>query len=129
MIYIRLKDISLQNIIEKCRRSNKGKSYLEIKERWTQEKYISILDDKKSIELFRFRKTNHRLPVETGIFYNIEYKDRFCHQCFRDIGNEFHYLLVCPVLNKERKRFTKRQNIQHPNMLTYKNIMLSPNAK
>ena len=108
----------------------KGKSYLEIKESWTQEKYISILDDKKAIELFRFRTTNHRLPaVETGRFYNIDYKDRICHQCFRDIGDEFHYLLVCPVFNKERKRFIKRQNIKHPNMLTYKNIMLSSNAK
>ena len=86
------------------------------------------MDNNNVLEIFKFRTTNHRLPVETGRFYNIHYKDRICQHCFRDIGDEFHYLLKCHIFVKVRKRYILQQHIKHPNMLTYKNIM-APNDK
>ena len=78
---------------------------------------------------FKFRTSNHRLPVETGRFYNVPYKNRICQECFKDIGDEFHYLLKCPVFNQERKRFLSKEHIKHPNMLTYKDIITSTDEK
>ena len=129
IIYLRLEDISLQNIIGMCSHSNKGSNYMILKDRWNQEQYLSILDDKYALDIFKFRTTNHRLPVETGRFYNIPYKDRICTQCHRDIGDEFHYLLKCPAFDKDRKKFLLKQHIKHPNMMTFKNIMTSTNIK
>ena len=88
------------------RNSNKGRNYNEIKETWQQEKYLSILDEKKSKAIFKYRTANHRLPVETGRFRNIEYKDRLCQECFRDIGDEFHYMLQCPIFDSDRKKIS-----------------------
>ena len=115
----------MQQIIGNTRESNKGKNYIELKENWTQEKYLSLLEDKKAITLFKYRTSNHRLPVETGRFYNIDYKNRKCLECSRDIGDEFHYLLKCPVFDSDRKKYLSKKHIKHPNMMTYKEIVMS----
>ena len=125
----RLNDIALQQVIATCRNSNKGNNYLALKKSWTQETYLTILDDKNALYLFKFRTANHRLPVESGRFNGTEYKDRICQHCFRDIGDEFHYLLMCPLFEKERKTFLLAHHIKHPNMLTYTNLMNSTNEK
>ena len=75
--------------------------------------------------MFKYRTANHKLPIETGRYQNIEYKDRTCPRCLNDIGDEFHYLLKCPVFSKERKKYISQNLTRHPNMITYKNIMMS----
>ena len=90
---------------------------------------VTILDDINALELFKIRTANHRLPVESGRFNGTEYKDRICQHCFRDIGDEFHYLLMCPIFDKERKTFLLEHHIKHPNMLTYISLMTSTNEK
>ena len=57
-------DIALQELKAKCT-SNKGKNYLNLKENWALEAYLKILDDSEAISIFKFRTSNHRLPVET----------------------------------------------------------------
>ncbi len=127
-IHKRLEDITQQQIEEQARQSNKGKNYIILKEEWRQEKYFNILDYSKTITLFHFRTANHRLPIETGRFSNIEYKNRTCQECREDIGDEYHYLMKCPVFDIERKKYLTAHYRKHPNMIKYIQLMTCDNV-
>ena len=77
----RIYDITLQQIKESSNNSNKGRNYLLLKGDWVVEHYIKVLEQKDLINVLKFRTANHRLPIETGRFYSIEYKDRMCPKC------------------------------------------------
>ena len=42
---------------------------------------------------FEYQTTN--VPIETGRWNDTPYHERFCRFCRNDIGDSFHYLLVC----------------------------------
>ncbi len=57
------------------------------------------------INVVKFRTSNHKLPIETGRWNGIERSERKCNLCnLKDIGDEFHYLLICPFLAESRKK-------------------------
>ena len=93
------------------------------------EKYFDNLDYSNTLTVFRYRTGNHRLPIETGRFNNIEYKDRICKICNEDIGDEFHYLLKCPAFETERKMYLTKYYRKHPNMPKYTDLMTSDNSR
>ena len=64
------------------------------------EPYLNIL----SLKVFtRFRLCNHRLPIETGRWLNIPRGEGIRIMCNQGcIGDEFHYLFQCTVLNDLR---------------------------
>ncbi len=66
------------------------------------------LPESKHIPLIKFRTTNHKLPIETGRWNNIELSERKCNKCnMNTIGDEFHYLLECPLLLNDRNLLAK----------------------
>ncbi len=121
-IHQRIDDIELQEIKALCNKSNKGKNYLVLKEGWERESYIHLLDERDVINMLKFRTSNHKLPVETGRYQRIEYKDRICKECHTDIGDEFHYLFKCPRFSSERKQYLLKKQIMHSNMIVFKKI-------
>ena len=49
-----------------------------------------------------------QLPIETGIFNNIQREDRIYKLCnSNQIGDEFHFILQCKSLSEERERLLK----------------------
>lgn len=53
-----------------------------------------------------FRISNHKLPIETGRWINIPRNQRYCPLCTNnEIGDEIHYLFICPFFQEERKLF------------------------
>ena len=122
-------DIAVQEIRGKCRESNKGRNYLNLKEGWMMETYLQVLDDSEAFNLFKFRTSNHRLPIETGRFNETDYKDRICPKCNSDIGDEFHYFMQCPFLNKERKLLLNTSLFKNPSMANVIDIFKSPDFK
>ena len=77
--------------------SPKGLNYRIFKESFGFEKYLDKLTTKDRITFCRFRTCNHKLPIETGRWINVERNERKCIFCDKnDIGDEFHYILVCP---------------------------------
>ena len=53
--------------------------------------------------MVRFRTGNHKMPIETGRWLNIELSNRKCELCDKDtIGDEFHYLLECTFFQRDR---------------------------
>ena len=56
----------------------KALNYRMIKEKLDIEKYIETLDNRNIIRLCRFRTTNHKLPIETGMWQYIARGNRKC---------------------------------------------------
>ena len=106
--------------------SHKGRTYSLFKTTVSLEKYLTILNRAEYINLIRFRTGNHSFPVETGRWNDIDYSDRKCHLCnTNDIGDEMHYLLVCPNFLAERQKFVKKQYYERPNILKFRKLMTS----
>ena len=57
----------------------------------------------------KIRILSHFLPVETGRWEGIDISDRTCALCENvdEIADEYHYILICPFFNEQRKTFLK----------------------
>ena len=67
--------------------------------------------------LCNFRCVNHKLPIERGRFWNINRDDRKCDICDCDsLGDEFHYLFVCPFFKNERRNLLPHDSYVKPNI-------------
>ena len=64
-----------------------------------------------------------------GKYQDIIFHDRTCPLCNTDIGDEYHYLLVCSKLMSVRKRYLKSQYLKHPNVLKFTNLMNTKNEE
>ena len=71
------------------------------------ENYLQTLHQKDAITLCKFRCRSHALPVTKGRFdANMPYIEMQCTLCLSsDIGDEFHFLFVCPYFHRERNLF------------------------
>ena len=85
--------------------------------------YISILEPKFAFPLIKFRTGNHKLPVETGRYVNVEHKNRVCPKCKQEVGDEFHYLFTCSFFTQERRRLVQTQFSKRPNMYTFRDLL------
>ena len=65
---------------------------------------MSVLPAKFRYLLTKLRVCNTKLPIEQGRYKNIPRHLRHCNLCNSNtIGDEFHFLLECPILNDLRK--------------------------
>ena len=84
--------------------SSKCSLYRNFKDDPKLEKYLFVLPKHLSLPLTRLRTSNHRMPIETGRYLNVERKDRICMLCTsNDIGDEYHYCMCCPYFENLRK--------------------------
>ena len=85
--------------------SPKAFSYRIFKTEHCFETYLGQLNERDRITLIRFRTTNHKLPIETGRWLNIDRNDRICTLCNSNkLGDEFHYLLECSTFQNDRRK-------------------------
>ena len=129
-VEIILKDQFLQKWNTDLAESSKGRTYSSFKESIHLEKYFTKLNPKSYINLVKFRTANHRFPCETLRWVNVEQQDRKCLLCNTDdVGDEMHYLLLCPAFSEERRKHLKRYYFTRPNMLKFKQLLNSQNVK
>lgn len=69
--------------------------------------------------IISFRTRNHKLPVETGRWNKTDYNKRICNLCKHDIGDEYHYLLICDKLKVIRKQYIQPYFYERPNTIKY----------
>lgn len=125
-----LHDQFLQNWHSELSTSNKGRIYLSFKDSPHLETYFKCLKKNEILNLFKYRTANHSLPVETGRYESIPYEDRLCSLCtLNQIGNEEHYLLVCPFFNAERRYFISSHTSQVVNNKSLKDILTNDNLE
>lgn len=92
------------------------------------EHYLTKVPDKLRKFLIQFRTRNHKLPIETGRWRRVPRENRKCHLCNLDIGDEYHYLLVCRNLNNLRKQYIDTSYFRKPNILTFHSLLNVKNA-
>ena len=94
------------------------------------DQYYLTLPQDHVLTLMKFRTTNNNLPVNKQRYDDIPRRDRLCEKCdLHDIGDEFHYLFICPFFNDDRKQFVPRYFYAHPNTYRFHALFSSKNRK
>ena len=78
--------------------SSKGKNLNYIKDAVCLENFFLILPKHLYLKMVHFRTGNHKMPVETGRWQNIELDDRICDK--NTLGDKFHCLMECNFLKE-----------------------------
>lgn len=111
-----LTDQYMQGWHSKSFQSSRAVTYFSFKQDYVLERYFILLPRKAYLQIFKIRTNNHKLPVETGRWEDIEISERKCSLCnLNDIGDEYHYLFRCPYFEEERKLYSKPYFIRRPN--------------
>ena len=78
------------------------------------------------IYLTKFRCSSHNLPVEAGRLANIPLAERICHLCsLNSVGDEFHYLFLCPYFSEIRNKYLDKYYLTHPNIIKFDELFNS----
>ena len=127
-VKLRLQDQFKQKWQSDVENSSKGTTYRLFKQCFEFEKYLDILQPKDAIVLCAFRVSNHRLPIETGRWKNIDRQHRFCEFCEeRELGDEYHCLLQCKSLIDERKQYLPKYYQKSINVIKFSKLFQSKN--
>ena len=90
------------------------------------ENYLIDLTPKFRKYFIDFRLCNHRLPIETGRWHNIDRNLRKCNLCLNnEIGDEFHYAFECPAFDLERSLIVPFIYKKRVSSILYSNIFNS----
>ena len=89
-----------QKWLNDCQAGGKCNFYKEFKTNLFLEKYLLELPDQLRIPLCKFRVSAHLLPIEKGRHQGVPRNERLCNFCADDIGDEYHYLMICPQFKK-----------------------------
>ena len=90
-------------------------------------KYISLMSNRLCKILMRFRTRNHILPIEIGKWNGTSLHERICPMCLADIGDEYHYILICEHFRHERINYVKQYYYRHPNVIKFTQLMNTEN--
>lgn len=120
-----LTDQFRQNWHDETQNCSKATNYKLFKDTLEFQNYFEILNKKASVLFCKFRTGNHKLPIETGRWNNIDRSDRKCMLCNEQIGDEFHYILECNALSQERSNLISGHLFRNPNILKFKETMIT----
>ena len=108
-------DMYIQEWNNSLETSPKSVIYRLFKIEHRYEPYLDILSLNYRITFTRFRLSNHRLSIETGRWRNIPRDERKCDICNEGyIGDEFHFLFECNVLNDLRTQYLYNYYYRNP---------------
>ena len=116
-IDLRLTGMSLQSWRSEISNNRLCINYRIFKQDAGFETYLLNLCDSERITLSKFRSGNHRLPITENRYVDNN-EAKLCPLCnSNDPGDEFHYTLVCPVLDSSRKKYINKYYYNRPNIL------------
>ena len=103
-------------------------NYKMLKPEFCKDPYLIELPSNCALSLLKFRVINNAMPVNRLRYQNIPRYDRKCEKCIlNEIGDEFHYLFVCPFFNESRKECIPTRFYKNPNTLKYRQLFASSN--
>ena len=109
--------------LENTQNSSKCSLYKEFKPELKLEKYLLTLDTNLRINLTKYRLSNHKLPIEVGRHNNIIREERLCEYCKDDVGDEYHYMFVCPKFEQERLKLIPKNCIKRKSVRVFCDLM------
>ena len=122
----KLKDLFVQNWYADIAKTSNTNFYKVVKTQFEQTSYIRKLPIHLCKHLIAFRTRNHRLPIELGRWRGIPANERRCPYC-SDIGDEYHYILICPKFTDYRKKYIKRIYCKRPNIMYLRYLFSTDN--
>jgi len=124
-----LKDQNNQQWRESLNISNKGRLYGELKQNLELSPYFSKIPLQYALPIYKLISCNFRFPIEVLAWQGIPYNQRKCHLCSTDIGDAYHYILVCNHFQHIRRELLPRYYIRHPSMVKYIELLNCNNTK
>ena len=98
LLKIRLKDIYIAECREGVRSRTSLMLYREIKNAFEISEYLLQIKNRKYRQILsEIRLSFHQIAIGKGCHINIERNQRKCPSCTSDIGDEFHFILICPA--------------------------------
>ena len=107
----RLLDMRYQEWLAEVNSNKHCILYSQFKESMTIVKPLSTMSKYISIVLYRFRCSNMPFPSNYHISNNISQE---CHLCGAEVGDEFHFILICPRLHNERNAYIGKKYTNDP---------------
>jgi hypothetical protein len=115
---LRIDDLAKQEWFEDLSENSLCTNYRIIKTELCMSKYLVNLTTPDRKVLCRFRCGNHRLPITTGRYNNIDRINRTCTLCNSpEIADEFHYIFACQYFKNERNKLLPSHLRNQPNTI------------
>ena len=127
-IMLRMRDNFLQSWHEQTWNSSLCRLYRGLVDYPTLNKSLCSLDKSSMISVVRFRCGNMAFPSNYHL-RNDPLRDPQCHLCGDSLGDEFHFLLVCPAIRAQRKMLLNIANHQRPSMPLFKRLVCTIDRK
>ena len=92
--------------------------YKTFKTEFKLERYLMLPDSVDRINISKFRCRNSKIPAAIlgHRDRHTPYKERICSACnIGAIGDEFHYIMQCPVFQLQRQRSIETKYLINPN--------------
>ena len=124
----KLKDVFIQNWHANIDQTSSSSFYKQLNREFNQNNCLNLISSFQFRQLLAFITRNHRLPIETGRWRSIPTSERKCSIC-NDIGDEFHYLFICPLFDNERKKYIKPYYYLRPNTFKLSQLFGCKNVK
>ena len=84
------------------------------------------------IPIVKLRTANHKFPIEIyswSVLYR-EKSKRLCSLCtLNEIGDEYHYIMICPIFSEARKYFLPKYFHKKPSVYKYIELVNSVSSK
>ena len=130
-IKLRIFDSYKQSWYGNINNSSRLQAYCIFKHNFELEKYLDVISEKKyKIALARFRTSSHNLAIETGRYDDTSRADRICKSCnMKQIENEYHFLLVCPLYRDIRVKYFPPYFCHWPNINKFDALLSSKSRK
>ena len=123
-IQIRLHDMGLQTWSSAVWENNNCVTYRMFKDNPMVDPYLNVLNDREKIMLTRFRCRNSFMSASRNIYNMCTAKEcKLC--CSGELGDEFHYLFICPMFSDARKKLLHKHYYLSPNSIKMKALFQS----
>ena len=105
--------------------SNRLEAYARFKHEFIFEEYLDkISSSKYRRALTKFRVSSHDLNIESGRHFGFANIERLCKVCpLWMVGNEYHFLFICPFYKDLRQQCLPRYYCHWPNLHKFDNLM------
>ena len=128
-VELKLKDMERQNLHAEVERNVLCRNYKIFKTDFGREIYITELDTSDRIALSKYRCGSHKLPVAIERYARQE-NHHPCRMCdTNELGDEYHYLLVCPTIREIRERYLPSYFCRTPSIIKFSQLLSVTNNK
>ena len=131
----RLSDMYIQEWQSQLNSRSSCMTYRSLKTDFKQERYLTLPNKSDRINLSKFRCRNIKIPVVTGGYTNrnnpaTPYENRLCEICNMNvIGDEYHYILECPIFQEHRNNYLNDFYVRNPNREKFTLLFLNDNKQ